>query len=231
MVQVEVLFPAATGLILVAASGLGYRIYRVSGNTAVLWLAVGLLFVAVQSFLEAFIEFRIFSVEGFYGSREHLALDAVRGFFIVLWAFAQVLILLEMAGIAVGWVYYGLPLLVLVAGTVFTVAVNFVADIPDADNRLLVSSIGRVLGILVPVSLLLGAFIIAALARPTGSRGAMVIGAAFLLHAFTLPLYSLAKGLGPATLGLWYAFGGVVPALAALYGFRQLAQEAAAGEG
>lgn len=227
MVQVEALFPAVTGLILLAAAGLGYRIYSVSGNTAVLWLALGLLFVAVQSFLEAFIEFRALGEEGFFGSETHFTLDAVRGFFIVLWAFAQVLILMELAGVAAGWVYYGLPLLVLVAGTVFTVAVNFVADIPDAANRLLVSSIGRVLGILVPVSLLLGAFFIAALARPTGSRGAMIIGAAFLLHAFTLPLYSVAKGLGPATLGLWYAVGGVIPALAAVYGFRELAREAA----
>ncbi len=227
--QVEALFPAVTGVILVAAAGLGYRIYRVSGNTAVLWLAIGLLFVAVQSFLEAYIEFRALGEEGFFGSREHFALDAVRGFFIVLWAFAQVLILMEMAGVAAAWVYYGLPLLVLIAGTVFTVAVNFVADIPDAENRLLVSSIGRVLGILVPVSLLLGAFIIFSLARPTGSRGAAIIGAAFILHAITLPLYSVAKGLGPATLGLWYAFGGVIPALAALYGFRELAREAAGG--
>lgn len=222
----EILFPAATGAVVVVASAVGYRIYRVSGNTAVLWLSIGLVFVAVQSFLEAYINYRIDVIEGFYGSREHFALDALRGFFIVLWAFAQVLILSEMAGIEARWIYYGFPLLILVAGTVFTVAVNLIAEVPDPRNKLLVSSIGRVLGILVPVSLLLGSYIYYAIARPTGSRGATILAAAFLLHAVTLPFYSVAKSLGVATLGLWYALGGIIPAAAALYGFRALAAEA-----
>lgn len=225
----EILFPAATGVVVVLASMVGYRIYRVSGNTAVLWLSVGLVFVAIQSFLEAYINYRIDAIDGFYGSREHFALDALRGFFIVLWAFAQTLILAEMSGVETRWIYYGFPMLILVAGTVFTVAANLIAEAPDPSNKLLVSSVGRVLGILVPVSLLLGSYIYSAIARPTGSRGATILAAAFLLHAVTLPFYSIAKSLGVATLGLWYALGGIIPAAAALYGFRALAAEASPG--
>ncbi len=228
LLSAEVAYPALTGLILVPASLIGLRIYRSSGNVAVLWLSVGLAFVAVQAFLEAFINYRIDTVEGFYGSRAHYALDAIRGIFIVLWAFAQALILVDMAGVQSRMVYYGLPAIVFLSGTVYTLAVNLGADISDPSNKLLISSVGRVMGILVPTSLLLGVFIIVSIARPTGSRGAMIIGLAFLLHAFTLPLYPVAKGLGPVTLGLWYAVGGVIPALAALYGFRTLAREAAA---
>ncbi|MCE4610533.1 MAG: hypothetical protein F7B17_01005 [Desulfurococcales archaeon] len=223
----EVVYPSATGVILLASSAIGFRIYRVSGNLAVFWLALGLVFVAAQSFMEAYINYRIDVVEGFYGSRQHYMLDAFRGVLIVLWAFAQALILVDLAGVRERWVYYGLPAVILISGTVYTFAVNLGADIGDPANKILVSSVGRVLGILVPVSLLLGVFIILSIARPTGSRGALVIGVAFILHAVTLPLYSVAKSLGPVTLGLWYAFGGIIPALAALYGFWQLAREAA----
>jgi hypothetical protein len=228
LLTAEVAYPGLTGLILLPAVAIGYRLYRVSGNVAVLWLSLGLLFVAVQAFMEAYINYLIDTRPGFYGSREHFALDALRGFFIVLWAFAQALILAEMSGVQSRWAYYGLPALILVSGTVYTFAVNLGAEVPDASNKLLISSVGRVLGILVPISLLLGSFIIMAVARPTGSRGAWIIGSAFILHALTLPLYPVAKGIGPVTLGLWYAFGGVIPALAALYGFRELAREAQA---
>ena len=224
---VEVLYPAATGIIVLLASAIGVRIYRMSGNRAVLWLSGGLASVAVQAFLETYINYNIIVDEGFYGSRTHYLLDAVRGSFIILWAFAQTLILVEMAAVQSRWVYYGLPLLILVAGTVFTFDVNMLGVMEDPANKLLVSSVGRVLGILVPTSILLGIFMILEVARPVGSRGAFILGLAFIIHALTLPLYSVAKAQGPVTLGLWYAVGGVIPALMALYGFYTLGKEAA----
>ncbi len=223
--SVEIIYPIATGLIILVASTFGIRIYQHSGNRAVAWLAVGLIFVAIQSFMEGFINWRIDVKAAFYGSKEHYILDAIRGIFIILWATAQLLMILELAGIEDKWVYWGVPALITAAGTVFTIDINILSKIPEPSHLLLVSSIGRVLGILIPTSLLLGFYMLVNIARPTGSLGALTISLAFLLHAFTLPTYSIAKGMGPATLGLWYAIGGVIPAFMATLGFHWMAKE------
>jgi hypothetical protein len=154
-------------------------------------------------------------------------LDAIRGTFIVLWAMAQAGVLLAMAGVTDKWISIGVPLAFFIAGEVYTLVVNLFSRIADPDHRLFVSSAGRVLGVLVPISILLGIYLIIAVARPTGSRGAAIIGIAFILHAVTLPAYSIAKALGPLALGLWYAFGGLIPAALALWGFRTMFKEQA----
>ncbi len=225
-VPAEVIYPAFTGVFTLAASLVAYRIYREGGNPAILWLSMGLFFVSIQSFMESYINYLIDSNEAFYGSRTHYILDAVRGVFIILWASMQALILVEIGGVESRWIYYGFPLMLFIAGTVFTLDVNMLSGIEDPAHRLLVSSIGRVMGILVPISLLLGAFMGLAIARPTGSRGAAIIGAAFIVHALTLPFYPIAKGMGVFALGAWYAIGGLIPALMAVYGFYVLGQEA-----
>ena len=223
----EAVYPWATGVILLIASGYGFRLYRMSGNPAVFWLATGLIFVALETFSDGYLAYQLDVNPAFLGTMPFYAQDAVRGIFIVLWAMAQAAMLLAIAGVQDRWIALGLPVVILVAGTVYTLTVNLYSGIPDPHHRLLVSSVGRVLGILVPTSILLGVYMLAAIARPTGSRGAALLGIAFLLHAFTLPAYSPAKAAGPVALGLWYAIGGIIPAFVALWGFRVMLQEQA----
>ena len=225
----EVAFPLATGFILLAASAYAAMLYRASGNVAVLWLSMGLVFVALETFTEAYIAHAVATNPAIKFRPEYYFLDAVRGTFIVLWAMAEAGVLLAMAGVQDKWIALGMPVAYFVAGEVYTLVVNLFSKIPDPDHRILVSSAGRVLGVLVPISLLLGIYLILAIARPTGSRGAAAIGTAFILHAVTLPAYSFAKAMGPAALGLWYAVGGIIPAFLALWGFRLMFREQAAG--
>lgn len=223
----ETMFPGITGILLLIASGIGFRIYKESENLAIMWLSLGLIFVAIQSLMEAYINYLIDTVAGFYGSQRHFLLDAIRGVFIVLWAAMQALVLMEMTGITEKWVYFTFPLLITIAGVVYTFSVNLYSGIEDVQHRILISSIGRVLGILIPMALILGTYMIVGLAQPVGSRGALLIGIGFLLHGITLPFYSFAKEAGVFTLGLWYALGGVIPAALALYGFMVLVREQA----
>ncbi len=219
----EVIYPAATGVILIAASAYAARLYRASGNVAVLWLSLGLFFVALESFAEAYIA----SVEELkhINPMQYYFLDFIRGTFIVLWAMAQAGVLLAMAGVTDKWIAIGMPVAFFIAGEVYTLVVNMFSGIPSPDHRILISSIARVLGVLVPISLLLGIYLIIAVARPTGSKGAAIIGTAFILHAVTLPTYSFAKATGVWALGLWYAVGGLIPAALALWGFRVMFRE------
>ncbi|MCE4603883.1 MAG: hypothetical protein F7B20_02815 [Aeropyrum sp.] len=219
--------PAITGLILLPASYYGYRTYKSVGNTAVLALAVGLLFVSIQTFMEALINYLIISNPEFYGSNTHYILDAFRGTAIVVWSAAMASIFVETLGVETKWLRIGFPGIVFISGTVFTFSVNLLSGIEVPSQRLLISSIGRVLGQLVPLALMLGAYFVREIALPTGSRAASIIGLVFLLHGITLPLYSLAKSFGIFTLALWYAAGGIIPAVAAAYGFRLLYQEQA----
>lgn len=220
-------FPAITGVILLGASYYGYHIYRSVGSPVVLALAAGLFSVSIQTFLEAFINYRIVSSPEFYGSQAHYLLDAVRGFAIVFWSGAMASILIETIGVESKWVRFGLPGIIIFSGVVFTIAVNMLSGIEPPSQRILISSIGRVIGQLVPLALLVGAYFLREIALPTGSRAASIIGLALILHGVTLPLYSLAKSFGVVTLGLWYAAGGIIPAVAAAYGFRLLYQEQA----
>ncbi len=230
MVLAEIMFPAATGTLVILASLVGGRVYIVSGNRAIMWLSIGLLFVGVQSLLEGYVNYLIDTTEGFYGSREHYFIDAIRGVFIILWASAQALVLIEMSGASEQRWILSLPIVILIAGSTSTFTINLLSGIEDPAHLLLISSIARVVGILIPMAFILGIFMINAIARPTGSRGALIIGVAFLLHAITLPFYSVAKGAGVATLGLWYAIGGIIPAFGTVYGFYQLVKEQEAVE-
>ncbi len=223
----EAIYPWATGVILLIGSAYGFRLYRVSGNPAVFWLALGLVFVALEAFSEGYLNYLLVTKPEVLGTQQFYTMDAVRGIFIVLWAMAQAAMMLSVAGVQDRWIGLGLPLIILIAGTVFTVTVNLYSGIADPHQRLLVSSVGRVAGILIPMSMLLGIYMILAIARPTGSRGAALLGVAFILHALTLPAYSPAKASGPIALGLWYAIGGIIPAFIALWGFRVMFQEQA----
>ncbi len=225
--HVEVVYPVATGVILVLASAYALKLYQVSGNAAVLWLGLGLLFVALQVFMDGYLAYLVASSPAIKGTTYYYFLDAVRGTFIVLWAMAQSGMMLSMAGVQDRWVYLGLPLVILVAGVVYTFTINMLSGIPEPDHRIKISSIGRVMGLLIPVALLLGIYMLAAVARPTGSRGAAFVGIAFIVHALTLPAYPFAKAAGPAALGLWYGLGGVVPSFLALWGFRLMLREQA----
>jgi len=234
VVSVEVLYPAATGVLLLPAAAFVYSVYRSVGFRPLLALAAGLAFVAVESFLDAYEASLLLRYGGWDGVPPEavgllLAVDTVRGVFIVAWAAAALAFTLQTVG-AGGRLARLAPALVAAAGVIETVALNY-SGIEPLSKRILLSSAVRVLGILVPVALASGAYLLARVWRETRSRSVLAWGLAFIVHGLTLPLYPLAKGAGPAALGLWYLFGGVVPAGLAALGALLLRREAAEATG
>ena len=230
--QVEVLFPALTGIILLPTSAFVYNVYRETGYRPLLVLALGLLFVAIESFLDSYEASRLLALAGGNWDKVPkdalnglLALDAVRGVFIVLWASAEVAFTAMVAGTEKKFYTRTLPAIIAVVGIVETFAVNF-SGIEPVHKRILLSSAGRVLGILVPVAIIAGAYLIAKVYREVGSKSVLAWGLGFLSHGLTLPLYPWAKEAGSAALGLWYLFGGIIPAALAGFGAYLLLQEA-----
>jgi len=226
------LFPAVTGLILLPASLFSYTVYRETGYKPLQILALGLIFVAVESFLDAYEASRLLALAGGDWNRVPddklgylLTVDAIRGIFIVLWAGAEVAFTAGVAGTEKRFYTRTLPAIIVAVGIVETIALNF-SGIEPLQKRILVSSAGRVLGILVPVAIISGAYLIVKIWREVGSKSILAWGIAFLSHGFTLPLYPLAKETGSIALGLWYLFGGVVPAALAALGAYQLREEA-----
>ncbi len=228
--QPEIIFPYATGVVLLFAIAVILAIWRRLGVTALLYLALGLLFVAIESFLDGYEATIVLGYGGWNSVPADkvnglLALDAVRGVFIVLWAAVEFLFAFMIGGQENKKLTYGLPALVAVAGTLQTVYFNFYYNAPDLDTRIFTSSAVRVLVFLVPAALFAGAYILYTLYRETGTRSSLLYGLGFLAHGITLPFYSAAKEAGPAFLGLWYALGGVVPALLAALGSYYLIVE------
>jgi len=227
----EVVFPFATGVLLLPAAGFVYTVYRETGFRALLFLSLGLLAVAVQSFLDGYETMLLQSLGG--GSWDNipgdklktlLVIDAVRGILIVVWASMEVLFTAHLALVESRLIRVYLPAAILVAGTLETLYFNF-SDIEPVSKRILISSAGRVLGILVPVALATGAYILWKLWREVRTKSLLAWGLGFILHGVTLPTYTLAKEAGSAALGLWYLFGGVVPAFLAAMGAYLLARE------
>jgi len=234
VVSVEVLYPAATGALLIPAAAYIYAVYRGVGFRPLLVLAAGLLFVAAESFLDAYEASLLLR----YGGWDHvpadsvgvlLAVDTVRGVLIVLWAAAALAFILYTAGVSERYARLA-PAIVAVAGSIETVALNY-SGIEPLSRRILISSAVRVLGVLVPVALAGGGYLLARVWRETRSRSVLAWGLAFTVHGLTLPLYPLAKGAGPTALGLWYLLGGVIPAGLAALGALLLRREAAEATG
>ena len=123
-----------------------------------------------------------------------------------------------------------IPAAIIVLGGAATFAINF-SDIQPLDKRILISSAVRVLPILVPVSLIAGFYILLKLWRPTRSLSLLLISIGFILHGATLPLYTPAKAQGSLALGLWYAFGGLIPVTAFVLGLYLAVKEAEAARG
>ncbi len=227
----QVAFPYATGVILYIASAYVYYVYTKTANRALLVLSLGFIFVGTESVLDGVVQSRLLALAG--GSWDKLPpshlhgmllLDAVRGVFIILWAMAEVLFTVYLAGVENRLYTVYIPALILVAGVAETFALNF-SHITPIDRRILISSAGRVLGILVPVALITGFYILIKLWRPLRSLSLLYFALGFIIHGFTLPAYSIAKEHGAITLGLWYLFGGVVPSLLAAVGAYYLLKE------
>lgn len=231
----EISFPYATGIVLIIASAFVYYLYREIGNRALVYLSIGLFMVALESILDGYEASRLLSLaNGDWNSlpKSHytsmLWLDAIRGFFIVLWAMFEVLFTVEILGVEKKSLRVYIPALILIVGFIETVALNF-SGIQPLQKRILVSSAGRVLGILVPVALIAGIYLLKVY-REIRSDSLLFFGLGFFIHGITLPTYSFAKESGALALGAWYTFGGVIPALLAMAGAYKLMSEAKAAE-
>ena len=227
----QITFPHATAGILFVASAFVYYVYTRIGNKALVWLSLGLVWVGIESILDGFEASKLIEYAG--GSwndlpQEHISymlnLDAVRGFFIVLWAAFEILFTAEILGVEKRWVKNHLPTSIVVVGIAETLTLNF-SSITPLDKRILLSSAGRVLGILVPVAIITGLYMLKVY-KELGSDSLFFFGLGFVLHGITLPTYSLAKEAGSLTLGLWYTFGGILPAFFAVLGALFLLKEA-----
>ncbi len=239
----QVVFPYLTGLILFVAAVYVYLIYSRTANKALLILAAGFVFVGLESVLDGVTQTRLISLAG--GDWDKLpqssvsgmlALDAVRGVFIVLWAAAEAAFGAYLVGTEKKLYTTYIPLAIIVVGVIETFALNY-SSIEPLHKRILISSAGRVLGLLVPVALIVGFYILFKLWMPLRTASALYYALGFIIHGLTLPTYSFAKEKGALTLGLWYFFGGVIPALLAMVGtyylyqeFKQAAAEAAEAE-
>jgi len=230
-VYYQVAFPYATGVILFIAAAYVYYVYTKTSNKALLILALGFIFVGLESVLDGVTQSKLLALAG--GSWDKippdklnymLTLDAVRGVFIILWAMMEELFAAYLVGTQKKLYTLYIPILILVVGVSETFALNF-SHIQPLDKRILISSAGRVLGILVPVALIVGFYILLKLWRPLRTLSTLFYGLGFVIHGFTLPAYSPAKELGALTLGLWYLFGGVFPALLAMLGSYYLLKE------
>ena len=227
----EVLFPYVTGILLLPASAFIYAVYRQTGHKALIYLAIGLLAVAIESFLDGYEATLLINIAG--GNWDNvpqdqlgrlLWIDAIRGFFIVIWAAMEVAFTANVALTEKKLYRVYLPAAIIIIGFAETIYFNF-SDIQPISKRILISSAGRVLGILVPVALAAGFYILAKLWRELRTNSLLAWGLGFVLHGLTLPTYVLAKEAGSITLGLWYLFGGIVPAFLAAIGSYLLAQE------
>ena len=228
--QAEQLFPYATAAFLYLSAVIAYMIYRRTGFEASLILFLGILAVATQSVMDGYISGRLIGWGGWDNVpsaelRFLLFLDGVRGVLIMAWAAAEVLFVLELANRRGTVEYFVAPLSILVGGILWTFMTNF-SGIEPVSTRILLSSAGRVLGILVPVALLVGAYILVKMWRVTRDPASLSMGVGFIIHGVTLPLYTVAKETGALTLGLWYAFGGVIPSALLVLGLYLLTRQA-----
>jgi hypothetical protein len=233
MVYYQVAFPYSTGVILFIAAAYVYYVYTKTANRALLIFSLGLVFVGMESVLDGVVQSRLLALAGgdwdklpqlHPGSVKFmLALDAVRGIFIILWAMMEVMFTAELAGASKTYKVY-VPIAILIIGVAETFALNF-SHIEPLGKRILISSAGRVIFILIPVALVAGFYILLKLWMPLRSPSLLYFALGFIIHGFTLPLYSTAKEHGALTLGLWYLFGGVVPSLLAAVGSYYLLEE------
>lgn len=228
--QPEIAYPYGTFVVLLLASIFVLYVYKKVGHKALLWLGLGLLWVGLESLLDGYEASKLLALAG--GSWNNLessylnsmlALDAVRGVFIILWAAFEVLFAAEILGVERKSVKVYIPAAIIVVGTIWTIALNF-SHITPLDKRILISSAGRVLGILVPVALITGAYLLKVY-KEIRSTSLLLFGLGFLIHGATLPTYSLAKESGSLALGAWYLLGGIVPALLAAAGAYYLFKE------
>ena len=227
----EIVFPYLTGIVLFLTVAIILYIYKRVGVPALLVLAIGLLSVALESILDGYEASLVLGYGGWNKVPQNalpglLALDTVRGIFIVIWAGLEILFVFMLGGVERKSVLYGLPSLVIILGTIQTIVFNYRNE-PNLETRIFISSAVRVLVFLVPAALFAGVYVLYRIYMATGTRSSLLYGIGFITHGLTLPFYSLAKEYGPITLGLWYSLGGVIPALLAAVGSWYLEKEMA----
>ncbi len=220
--KAEIIFPYITGIILFISTAIVYNAYEKTGSKPLIVLALGLFFVGLESVLDGY-EASLLqtyangswnNLAGSLHLSKVLAIDTIRGIFIVAWAAAEIAFVALLAGAEKKSITVGVPTVIFIVGTVETAGLNY-SSIQPLEHRIFVSSAIRVLAILVPAALFSGIYILAKLYRDLRSKSLLAYGLAFLIHGLTLPTYSIAKESGPILLGLWYALGGIVPAVLA----------------
>ncbi len=234
----EILFPHATGIVLFIAAGVILYIYRKIGVISLVFLALGFIFVGIESVLDGYEAQLLYNVAGgdwnkLAGTAELnkiLLIDTIRGVFIVLWASMEIMFAASIGGTENKYVVYGVPALIAIAGILQTVYFNHYSGITPLSERIYTSSAVRVLGILVPVALIVGGYLLISVYRELESKSILFYSLGFLAHGITLPTYTVAKEAGTAALGVWYAMGGIVPALLAAYATILLERESKAVE-
>lgn len=237
MKQADIVFPFATGAYLLVAFALALGLYKRSGFKPTLIFAFGALAVAIESFLDGYEAYVLTAYNGSWDVFAQsvspsklnylLAIDAIRGLSILVWAAIEVIFTAALAGTTRKLYTTYIPAAIIVLGGIATFAANF-SGIEPLHKRILISSVIRVGIILVPVSIAAGVYILAKLWRPTRARSLALIGAGFILHGVTLPFYTPAKSAGAFALGLWYAIGGIIPVTAFVVGLYLAIKEAEA---
>ena len=229
----EIAFPHATGVVLFAAAALILVVYRRTGVVSLVYLALGFIFVGIESFLDGYEAQLLYEAAGgdwnaLAGTQELskiLMIDTIRGIFIVLWASMEVMFAASLSGSENKAIVYGVPAAIAAIGTIQTIYFNHYSGITPLSDRIYASSAIRVMGILVPVALIVGGYLLASLYRTLQTKSILFYGLGFVIHGLTLPTYTVAKEAGTVALGLWYAFGGVIPALFAVYATILLEKE------
>ncbi len=224
----EIIFPYATAIVLYITVPIILAVWRRIGVSALAALALGFLFVGIESTLDGYEAGLVLSQGGWNSIPASnlgyvLAVDTIRGIFIILWAGMEILFVFMLAGLSDKRVLYGVPALIIVAGIVETVYFNYRNYYP-LDERIFISSAVRVLIFLVPTALFAGGYLLYSIYLNVGTKSSLLYGLGFLTHGLTLPFYSMMKE-NPITLGIWYALGGVIPALLAAMGTIMLERE------
>ncbi len=224
-------FPAITGILVIIAGLISLVVYKKVGSPLSMLLGLGLILgVGTNSILESYEVFMEASGLPTWqpGGMSWLTVDTSRALFIMLWAFFEMMLILELLQWRELKDRFTISLLILVIGAGVSFYLNLLTNPASKIGGLppyTVSSYFRVFLFLIPLPLVLGYILIGRIYKPSGSRGALITGLAFLLHGLTLPTYPLLK-ISEITLALWYTFGGIVPAFVATLGTYTMAREA-----
>ena len=223
-------FPAATGILVLIAGVISLIVYRKLGSPLSMLLGLGLMLgVGINSVIEGYEAYMETTGLRYWspGGPLWLAVDTTRALFIMLWAFFESMLILEILQWRGLRDRAALSTFLFALGSGVSIYINVFVD-PSSKiyglSPYTLTSYFRVFVFLIPLPLILGYLLIARLYRLSASKGALITGIGFLLHGLTLPTYPILK-VSESTLALWYTFGGIVPAFVAVLGIYMMSRE------